>query len=59
MIYVYIVTPFQVRHKLNYFLIFQKNWILIVSYEENFKNSCNQPNLIPNLFFKWLTIVTY
>jgi hypothetical protein len=47
MIFIFnIVTPFQVQHKLNYFSIFQKKWILIVSYDENFKNSCNQPNLI-------------
>jgi hypothetical protein len=40
------ILPFQARHKLNYFLICQKNWILIVSYDKKFKNSCNQPSLI-------------
>jgi len=40
-----VVVLFQVHHKLNYFLIFLK--ILIVNYDENFKNSCSQPSLIP------------
>jgi hypothetical protein len=41
------VVPFQVRHKLNYFLICQNFWILIASYDENLKNSCSQPSSIP------------
>jgi hypothetical protein len=41
------VVPFEVRHKLNYFLICQIFWLLIVSYDENFKKTCSQPSLIP------------
>jgi hypothetical protein len=40
-----IVIPFQVRHKLNYFLIYRIFWILIVSYDKKFKNSCS-PNQV-------------
>jgi hypothetical protein len=45
-IYFNIITTFQVLHKLNYFSNFQNFWILIVSYDENLKDSCYQPNLI-------------
>jgi len=41
------VLPFQVQHKLNYFLICQIFWILIASYDKNLKNSSSQPSLIP------------
>ncbi len=34
-------VPFQVRNKLNSFLISRIFWILIVSYDENFKNLCS------------------
>jgi hypothetical protein len=40
------LVTFQVWHKLNYFLICQIFWILIVSSNEFLKNSCNQPILI-------------
>jgi hypothetical protein len=40
------IVPFQVRHKLNNFLICWIFWILIVSYDENLKDSCSQ-QLIP------------
>ncbi len=41
--FIFTVVPFQIQHKLNYFLICEIFWILIVSYDENLKNSCSQP----------------
>jgi len=37
-VFIGIIVPFQVRHKLNYFLICPFFWILIVSYDKKIKN---------------------
>jgi hypothetical protein len=40
-------VPFQVWHKLNYFLICQEKFILIVNYDEKNLNPSSQQSLIP------------
>jgi len=50
------MVPFQVQHKLNYFLICWIFWILIMSYDENLKNSCNKPSWSLNLS-EWLLAI--
>jgi len=53
-----IVVPFQICHKLNYFLIFRISWILIVSYDKKLKNSCSQSSLhLASLFVKTINIM--
>jgi len=44
--------------QINFFLICWIFWILIVSYDKKFKDSCNRPSLNLSILEEWLSEVT-